>query len=45
MGAACQCLDGYKTFYNKALPQEQQIFWNYQQLNHFIPLTFELIQE
>ena len=42
-GGACQCLEGYRTFYNKALPLEQQIYCNYQQINHFIPLALELI--
>ena len=43
VGGACQCLDGYKTLLNKALPQEEQIFCNYKQINHFIPLTLEFI--
>ena len=43
VGGACQCLDGYKTLLNKALPQEEQIFCNYKQINHFIPLVLEFI--
>ncbi len=43
VGGACQCLDGYKTLLNKALPQEEQIFCNYKQINHFIPLALEFI--
>ena len=39
----CECLEGYRTFYNKALPVDQQIFCNYQQINHFIPLALEFI--
>ena len=41
LGGACQCSEGYRTVYNKALPLEQQIFCNYQQINHFIPLALE----
>ena len=41
VGGACQCLDGFKTFYDKSLTQEQQIFSNYKQINHFIPLVLE----
>ena len=41
VGGACECLEGYKTFYKKDLPLEQQIFCNYQQINHFIPLALE----
>ena len=40
-GGTCQCLEGYKTFYDKSLPVEKQIFCNYQQTNHFIPLVLE----
>ena len=43
VGGACQCLDGFKTFYDKSLTQEQQIFCNYKQINHFIPLVLEFI--
>ena len=43
VGGTCQCLNGYKTLFNNALPLEKQIFCNYQQINHFIPLTLELI--
>ena len=43
VGGTCQCLNGYKTLFNNALSLEQQIFCNYQQINHFIPLALELI--
>ena len=38
----CECLEGYRTFYNKALPVDQQIFCNYQQINHYYPLILEV---
>ena len=41
-GGTCECLEGYKTFYNKALPFDQQTYCNYQQINHFIPLILEI---
>ena len=37
----CECLEGYKTFFNPSLPQEQQIYCNYKQINHFYPLILE----
>ena len=43
VGGACQCLDGFKTFYDKSLTQEQQIFCNYKQINHYVPLALEFI--
>ena len=42
-GGTCECLEGYKTFYNKALPFDQQTYCNYQQINHFIPLILEFV--
>ena len=42
-GGTCECLEGYKTLYDKSLPLEQQTYCNYQQINHFIPLVLELI--
>ena len=42
-GGTCECLEGYKTFYNKALPLDQQTYCNYQQINHFIPLILEFV--
>ena len=42
-GGTCECLEGYKTFYNKALPFDQQTYCNYQQINHFIPLILEIV--
>ena len=41
VGGTCECLDGYKTFFNPALPPEQQIYCNYKQINHFYPLILE----
>ena len=40
-GETCQCLEGYKTVLDKSLPLEQQIYCNYKQVNHFIPLVLE----
>ena len=40
-GGTCQCLEGYRTFYDKSLPMEQQVYCNYKQINHFIPLVLE----
>ena len=40
-GGTCQCLEGYRTFYDKSLPLEQQVYCNYQQINHYIPLVLE----
>ena len=42
VGNTCQCLDGYKNFFNPALLPEQQIYCNYQQINHYYPLLLEL---
>ena len=41
LGGTCECLDGFRTYYDKSLPLEQQIFCNYKQINHFIPLVLE----
>ena len=41
-GNTCECLEGFQTFYNKNLPLDQQIYCNYQQINHFYPLILEL---
>ena len=38
----CECLDGYKTLYNPKLAVDQQIYCNYKQINHLIPLILEL---
>ena len=42
-GDTCQCLEGYKTFYDKSLPLEKQIFCNYKQIDHYIPLVLEFL--
>ena len=42
-GDTCQCLEGYKTFYDKSAPLEKQIFCNYKQIDHFIPLVLEFL--
>ena len=42
-GGTCECLEGYKTLYDKSLPLEQQTFCNYEQINHFVPLILEII--
>ncbi len=41
VGATCECLEGYKTFYNPQLAPEQQTYCNYKQIHHLIPLTLE----
>ena len=41
VGNTCECLDGYKNFFDPALPPEQQIYCNYQQISHFYPLILE----
>ena len=38
----CECLAGYKTLNNPKLAPEQQIYCNYKQINHLIPLILEL---
>ena len=40
-GDTCECLDGYKTLYNPKLPVEQQVYCNYKQIHHLIPLILE----
>ena len=40
-GETCQCLEGYKTVLDKALPLEKQTYCNYQQVNHYVPLVLE----
>ena len=42
-GGTCECLEGYRTLYDKSLPLEQQTFCNYEQINHFVPLILEII--
>ena len=41
VGNTCECLEGYKNFFNPALPQDQQIYCNYKQISHFYPLILE----
>ena len=41
-GNTCECLEGFQTFYSKNLPLDQQIYCNYQQINHFYPLILEI---
>ena len=41
VGNTCQCLDGYKNFFDPALPPEKQIYCNYQQISHYYPLILE----
>ena len=42
-GGTCECLEGYKTLYDKSLPLEQQTYCNYEQINHYVPLVLEFI--
>ena len=37
----CDCLTGYRTFYDKTKPINQQVFCNYQQIDHYYPLILE----
>ena len=41
LGDTCECLDGYKTLYNPKLTVDQQIYCNYKQIHHLIPLILE----
>ena len=42
-GNTCECLDGYKNFFDPKLSQAEQIFCNYKQKQHFIALVLELV--
>ena len=42
-GTECQCLEGFKTFYNTALTLEQQTFCNYKQISMKLMLLFEVL--
>ena len=42
-GNTCECLDGYKNFFDPKLSQPEQIFCNYKQKQHFIALVLELV--
>ena len=37
----CQCLEGFKTYFDKSIPFENQVYCNYQQKSHFVPLVLE----
>ena len=43
VGNSCQCLDGFRSFFDPKLPQTEQTYCNYQQKNHFIALVLELV--
>jgi hypothetical protein len=38
----CNCLEGFYTLMDPALPLEQQVYCNYEQINVYIPLLLEL---
>ena len=42
VGSKCECLEGYLTFYDKTKPINQQVFCNYQQIDHYHPLILEV---
>ena len=42
VGTRCECLEGYRTFYDKTKPINQQVFCNYQQIDHYHPLILEV---
>ena len=42
IGTSCECLDGYRTRFDPRLPQEFQIYCNYQQKHHLIALVLEM---
>ena len=41
-GTTCECMAGYKTFFDPKLPQTEQIYCNYKQKNHMIALVLEV---
>ena len=42
VGTSCECLDGYKNFFDPRLAQADQIYCNYKQKHHLIALVLEM---
>ena len=42
LGTSCECLDGFKTFFDPRLPLANQIYCNYKQKHHLIALVLEV---
>ena len=42
VGTSCECLEGYKNFFDPRLAQTDQIYCNYKQKHHLIALVLEM---